>query len=62
MMEPYSEITEPLVKEMSSDEEKYFNIPAHRTVEDLRNIIEKKYPNILKINYVIHLHHLNYYI
>ena len=30
MMEPYSEITEPLVKEMSSDEEKYFNIPAHR--------------------------------
>ena len=51
MMEPYSEITEPLVKEMSSDEEKYFNIPAHRTVEDLRNIIEKKYPNILKINF-----------
>ena len=51
MMEPYSEITEPLVKEMSSDEEKYFNIPAHRTVEDLRNIIEKKYSNILEINF-----------
>ncbi len=51
MMEPYSEITEPLAKEMSSDEEKYFNIPAHRTVEDLRNIIEKKYPNILEINF-----------
>ena len=51
MMEPYSEITEPLVKKMSSDEEKYFNIPAHRTVEDLRNIIEKKYPNILEINF-----------
>ena len=51
MMEPYRKITEPLVKEMSSDEEKYFNIPAHRTVEDLRNIIEKKYPNILEINY-----------
>ena len=51
MMEPYSEITEPLVKEMSSDEEKYFNIPAHRTVKDLRNIIEKKYPNILEINF-----------
>ncbi len=51
MMEPYSEITEPLVKEMSSDEEKYFNIPAHRTVEELRNIIEKKYPNILEINF-----------
>ncbi len=51
MMEPYSEITEPLVKEMSSDEEKYFNIPAYRTVQDLRNIIEKKYPNILEINF-----------
>ncbi len=51
MMEPYSEITEPLVKEMSSDEEKYFNIPTYRTVEDLRNIIEKKYPNILEINF-----------
>jgi len=51
MMEPYNEITEPLVKEMSSDEEKYFNIPAHRTVKDLRNIIEKKYPNILEINF-----------
>ena len=51
MMEPYGEITDPLVKKMSSDEEKYFNIPAHRTVEDLRNVIEKKYPNILEINF-----------
>ena len=51
MMEPYNEITEPLVKEMSSDEEKFFNIQTHRTVEDLRNIIEKKYPNILEINF-----------
>ncbi|WP_440698062.1 hypothetical protein [Candidatus Pelagibacter sp. HIMB1709] len=51
MMEPYNEITDPLVKEMSSDEEKYFNIPTHRTVEDLRNVIVKKYPNILEINF-----------
>jgi len=51
MMEPFSEITNPLIKQMSSDEEKYFNIPAHRTVENLRNIIEKKYPNILDINF-----------
>ena len=51
MMEPYNEITEPLIKEMSSDEEKYFNIPTHRTVEELRIIIEKKYPNILGINF-----------
>ncbi len=51
MMEPYNNITNPLVKEMSSDEEKYFNIPTHRKVEELRNIIEEKYPNILDINF-----------
>ncbi len=51
MMEPYNNIVNPLVKQMSSDEEKYFNIPAHRKVEELRNIIEAKYPNILKINF-----------
>ena len=51
MMEPYNEIIEPLVKKMSSDEEKYFNIPTHRTTKELRNIIEKKYPNILNINF-----------
>ena len=36
---------------MSSDEDKYFTIPTYRTVEDLRNIIEKRYPDILKINF-----------
>ena len=41
MMEPYDEIIEPLVKEMSSEEEKYFNIPTERTVEELRAIIKK---------------------
>ena len=51
MMEPYNDIINPLVKEMSSDEEKYFNIPTHRKVEELRNIIEAKYPNILDINF-----------
>ena len=51
MMEPYNDIVNPLVKEMSSDEEKYFNIPTHRKVEELRNIIEAKYPNILDINF-----------
>ena len=50
-MEPYNNIVNPLVKEMSSDEEKYFNIPTHRKVEELRNIIEAKYPNILDINF-----------
>ncbi len=51
MMEPYNNIVNPLVKEMSSDEEKYFNIPTNRKVEELRNIIEAKYPNILDINF-----------
>ncbi len=51
MMEPYNDIINPLVKEMSSDEEKYFNIPTYRKVDELRNIIEAKYPNILDINF-----------
>ena len=51
MMEPYNDIVNPLVKEMSSDEEKYFNIPTYRKVDELRNIIEAKYPNILDINF-----------
>ena len=51
MMEPYNHITEPLVKNMSSDEDKYFNIPTNRTVEELRTIIEKKYTSILNINF-----------
>ena len=51
MMEPFNHITKPLINEMSSEEDKYFNIPAHRSVKELRNIIKKKYPNILKINF-----------
>ena len=51
MMEPFGEIIEPLIKKMSSEEEKYFNIPTHRTVGELTNIIKKKYPNILLINF-----------
>ena len=51
MMEPFDEIVEPLVKQMSSDEEKFFNIPADRTVGDLRDILEKKYSNILNIDF-----------
>jgi len=51
MMEPFNEITEPLIKKMSSDEERYFNIPTDRTTEELRAIIEKKYSNILPINF-----------
>ena len=51
MLEPYSEIVQPLIKKMSSDEDKYFNIPTNRRVDELRLILEKKYPNILAINF-----------
>ena len=51
MMEPFGEIVRPLVKKMSSDEEKYFNIPTERTVKELKLILENKYPNIISINF-----------
>ena len=51
MFEPYDSIIDPLIKEMSSDEEKFFNIPGERTVQDLRNILEEKYSDILKIDF-----------
>ena len=51
MMEPFDDIVKPLISQMSSEEDQYFNIPTNRTVEDLRNIIEKRYPDILRINF-----------
>ena len=36
---------------MSSEEEKFFNIPGERTVQDLRNILEEKYSGILKLDF-----------
>tara|TARA_Y100000591_G_scaffold295460_1_gene284861 strand:- start:257 stop:1909 length:1653 start_codon:yes stop_codon:yes gene_type:complete len=51
MMEPFDEIINPLISRMSSEEENYFNIPADKTVANLRDIIEKKYTDILKIDF-----------
>ena len=51
MMEPFDEIIKPLITKMSSEEDEYFNIPVERTIEDLRNIIEQKYSEILKIDF-----------
>jgi len=53
MMEPFDEIIKPLRENMSSDEEKYFRIPTNRTVSELKNILELRYPDILKINFNI---------
>ena len=51
MMEPYDDIVSPLINQMSSEEEKYFNIPTSKTVTDLKKILETKYSQILKIDF-----------
>jgi hypothetical protein len=51
MMEPYDQIVDPLINKMSSEEEQHFNIPTDRTVLELRNILEIKYKQILKIDF-----------
>ena len=51
MMEPYDYITNPLLKDMSVDEDKYFTIPTNKSVSDLRNILEDNYTDILKIDF-----------
>jgi len=61
MMEPFKEIVQPLIKEMSSEEEKYFNIPTDRSIGDLLNIIEKKYSNILTIDFDKKENHKNFW-
>ena len=61
MMEPYNDITEPLVSNMSSEEERYFNIPTNRTVQELLEIIKTRYPNILDINFDQKENHQNFW-
>ncbi len=51
MMEPYDRIIDPLINEMSSEEEKYFNIPTDRKVSDLKAILENNYKSIIKIDF-----------
>ncbi len=51
MMEPFDKIVSPLINKMSAEEEKYFNIPTERTVSDLRTILEKRYSEILNIDF-----------
>jgi len=51
MMEPYNSIIDPLINHMSSEEEKYFNIPADRKISELKNIIEKNYKPIIQIDF-----------
>lgn len=51
MMEPYDEIIDPLVHNMSSDEDKHFTIPAHKKVSNLKLILENSYKSILDIDF-----------
>ena len=61
MMEPYDDIVSPLIQKMSSEEEKYFNIPTDRTVSDLKTILEEKYSEILKIDFLKKENQLNFW-
>jgi hypothetical protein len=51
MMEPYDNIINPLINNMSSDEEEYFTIPTHKKVSELKKIIENNYKSIIKIDF-----------
>jgi len=51
MMEPYDDIINPLIDNMSSEEEEYFTIPTHKKISDLKKIIEKNYKSIIKIDF-----------
>ncbi|MDB9811241.1 hypothetical protein OAB95_02145 [Candidatus Pelagibacter sp.] len=61
IMEPYDDIVDPLINKMSSEEEKYFNIPTNRTVSELKEIIENKYPKILNIDFSKRINHQNFW-
>ena len=51
MMEPYDKIINPLINDMSSEEDKYFHIPGHRKVSELKIILENNYKSIIDIDF-----------
>ena len=51
MMEPYDDIIDPLINNMSSEEDEYFTIPTHKKVSDLKTILENNYKSIIKIDF-----------
>jgi hypothetical protein len=61
MMEPYDNIVAPLIKKMSSEEDRYFNIPTERTVFELKTILEDKYSEILNIDFTKKESNLNFW-
>jgi len=51
MMEPYDAIIDPLINNMSSEEDEHFTIPAYKKVSDLKKILENNYKSIIKIDF-----------
>ena len=51
MMEPYDKIINPLIDGMSSEEEKYFHIPGHKKISELKIILENNYKSIIDIDF-----------
>ena len=50
-MEPFDEIVNKFKDKMSSDEDRYFTIPTERKTSELRDILEKNYSDILKLDF-----------
>ena len=50
-MEPFDEIVNKFKDKMSSDEDRYFTIPTDRKTSELRDILEKNYSDILKLDF-----------
>jgi hypothetical protein len=51
MMEPYGNIVDPLINNMSSEEDEYFTIPGNKKISDLKEILENNYKSIIKIDF-----------
>ena len=61
MMEPYDDIINPLINNMSSEEEEYFTIPTHKKVSDLKKIIENNYKSVIKIDFNVKDSNFNFW-
>ena len=51
MMEVYPDIVEPLSYQMSIDEEVYFDFDTSRSIQEIRQLIEKQYKWLLNIDF-----------
>tara|TARA_B100002051_G_scaffold276587_1_gene325954 strand:- start:1896 stop:3554 length:1659 start_codon:yes stop_codon:yes gene_type:complete len=60
-MEPFDEIIKEYKDKMSSNEDKYFTIPSHRKVIELRDILEDHYSELIKLNFNKKENNLNFW-